>query len=814
MGFRLSITIFTESIGQTAYRYFADLIPHIAEPTRHGLGLLRLVGTDMHIYSSQLASEVDSSHSNDELEAVIEPVSDDLASTLTKLRDRLEAENRIYGSNLTQPGPLSVRVVGDISQKTRDLAGRVLEWQSTDIEITYLFCCTPQSSNEKLFSTSTDFTDWATANKIHCSYFYGDVLQTTRQEYRQENFAYAAALALFALLATDLNAHADFTQNNVIDQQNSSSVIQCGTLSACLVNSPYEAICQALVAKIGALLLQDWQPGKARASTPGEEENLQNTQSAPFTWLSSIPGVLARTGNQESLATRILSLLPRPGTVEIDDQECIQYQRLYDAFVEQTTRLFQKSTPSASLFFKRRTTDTLKHLTSSTLQMKVWEDWQAALTGAWDYLHQAGDTRLEQIVTARWHKTDPARTVAYVTRLAQQVQETIRQLERSPITTQPNQPATPARASSPNQPEKPPQSLQNHLPDEVEQLQAEFAEHLDTHPSGSLLLLTILLMASMLSLTGWAFFSEFWGQQFIALLVLLPFCFCSMFLLGWLHLRSTYTQPGEKLRHAIEEKQFIRCLEESNVQRLELARHTEHRLTHLSTAFLAETAQYLEQKVLTTLEHPFQQNTGGRNFLCGNGRLLENRHETQQYFIEAPGRAGIIYQNLSRDKEHGIAQLCAPFLLEGFQKDQDGADFKEKLQYAIRSAIDPNFSKKIPQENRQKLERSGSFPTTYLSRNDFALDNRPGVWQRVLDQTRMPSLWHKQAEISQVPVFLCTTSQRIGQLAPNFSEPPIPIETPYVAERPVEITSNWILLVALYRQPLPLSKKMDTEQSQ
>lgn len=803
MGFQPGIAIFTDQEGQTVYEHFVSLIRHIHRPLRHGIGLLCLpVGQSR--YLGLLSSEI-----NDMDDRATQPLpapdGSDALSALTILQARLrsEAEMKHYRMFLSaERRPLQVYIIGRPSAATRMLAAQIRREQADQVEISALFCCTPCSQEQDLCARSSEFVSWSQANAIRFSYFYGDLTQGMQPSTPTENFTHAAALALFALLTTDLSNHAQFYADDAHHADDCRVTQHTGTLSVCLISSLHHSIRQAYAAEVAGLLVEDWQKELSTVSaTPEFASSIDEALAdMPLAWLSPKSEELFRADTKHRNRTITLAdLAPEPETALLPrtPPEQATYTQRYAHMAEHTRKVHHQE--------KLARTFMRKPLTPHT-----WEVWLETIRPLWQQLQ---DEYLRQIVLQMEqirHTSDLSGAIALATQLDERLQTIIQKLQI----------VCAAREHIQAQPAEQDQERSNghQVPDQVAQEKGQQAnKQARRRPEILRLNLVCLLLGALLSFVAWLFWDELGLTPSFLLLPLIASCFGGVFVTNRLYLRRALSSSPPHMRKSTQyippHNWMQRCLQASYQQRLDMALQLQQRVRCYTTAFLSQIGQNLALQAGTALEQPFLTSAGGRNFLCGNGRHLATAFEARLDFLDQTKRGGnFIFPNLqktrgkesTRSERDSISNACKDLLHTFFLREARSSEqiLQEMLCDEVRTWIDPWFraaqAEHASLSTGRRVERA---VTNYISRNDFELDMGAELLARVLRRAQEPTLWQGQSRDAAPTNFFCTTPGRIRGQSEKFRQPVIEVATTLAQEQgaPSELTSRWILLCALYR---------------
>lgn len=806
MGFQPGIAIFADQASQTVYHHFLSLTQHMHTSIRHGIGLIYPTDIEQRIYTSHLLSEIDPGSADDQ-KRTFDRASADLSAVLTRLHTCLQSEEETehYREHITLKQPFQLYIIGDTSAQTRELAAslRASQPATSEIEISYLFCCQPQLTPEKLFTGPDELTAWAAEQNIRFSYLYGDTTEEQQQAPVTEDVAYAAALALFTLLTTDLSVHLRMDQNDRDGAAATRQAPRCGTLSACLVSSPHEHIRQAYAAKVGGLLLENWQTEVIQARGRQEIQNaaIEAMKKTSLAWLLPSTAEDRSPTRREQVDDRSTSkgrtplsqLAPEPATASLDTETRPGYESLYQACEEQTTSLLR---------LDLRQLEPARRRAESVSQTENWEAWRQAFAALWIYAQQTAYARITQAVSTLWETVGLSGVVTYATLLDEQLQRAQRRLSQTPAASAPP-PQTPA-------------SNQEAGDTCAETPEQELTRQLDSQPGRLLPGLISLIMGILLSLASWMLVREFADPRDSHLLLLLPialFCCAGMFAFQYIYVRHTYLVPLARARQKVQagarEIWLKRCLLESHTQRLQLVQHCRTHLACLSGAFLQEITRKLHTQAREALEQPFAQSSSGRNFLCSKGRSLANAEQASSELLNPGRQVNTLLKNLS----HEFIDSCKALFYQHFlQSGQPGGEtsLQDALYHEIRSEIDLWFRAQQEHDARApRSEQKQRSRTTYISSADFALNTKPEFFHQVLQRTQAPALWQAQAE-GQATMFFCANPgiKKVRESA-NLPGPPVAIETIYAREKgtPFALTTNWILLAAFYcRRPAAMAE--------
>lgn len=766
MGFQPGIAIFVETEGQAVYEQFTNLVRHIHTALRHGIGLLCL-SAEQTVSTCLLASD----NQNQQAQT---PARDATLTALTTLQARLrsDAELRCYRSYLAQERrPLQIYIIGSPSQAICDLAAQIRRAHREQVEISALFCCVPRSSPQELFAESLEFATWARTNAIRFSYFYGDLTETLGAH--EEHLTYAAALALFALLTTDISNHAQF------QGENAGSSAPYGTLSVCLISSLHHAIRQAYAANVGALLLEDWQKDLHSATENPEILRAIAENIKTLTWLP--PKLTANKKPGLKITPEDLAPGPQIAIVPRTPEEQSAYTRLATSMARHTRRLHRPGRLMRTLLRKR----------AQAVYAHRWSAWKDAFLLLWQHIQEAWMRQAVSQIEQMWQTHDLSGTMALATRLDAELQTIIQQLQtvqRAPL---------------------------RPVADKEQEQRAGRAR-----PERLRVSLVSLIMGLLLSFIVWQLGHELGLTSGFVLLLLVASCFGGVGVMNWSYLRRTFPLSPSHSRMPEDDRLshrawLERCLQVSYQQRLDLATHLQQRLRCLTSDFLAQLARDLVQQAESSLEQPILTPTGGRNFLCGNERHFATASEASQDFLDHPSRGGrFIFNNLQHtrkkdspksEKEY-LSAACKTLVQTFFSHSGPGTSeqfLRDALCYEIRIQIDPWFRA----EQAEHMARSAEPPaeralTNYISRNDFELESSRELLAKALDRAQHPTLWQGQGNDTAPTNFLCTTPGRIKKNRENFPGPVIEVQTALAQERgaPSELTSRWILLCALYRK--------------
>ncbi|HEY1351690.1 MAG TPA: hypothetical protein VGF67_18885 [Ktedonobacteraceae bacterium] len=795
MGFQPGIAIFADQTSQAVYSYFLSLIRHMHTPIQHGIGLIHLTDVEQRFYTAQLVSEMNTG-------VQLDPVSADLSAVLTHLQTRLlsKEEAEYYHTYIALKQPLQLYVIGDTSTQTRELAAELRDFQAapSKVEISYLFCCKPQPTKEDLFTRSDDLATWAAEQNIRFSYLYGDVTEDQQRAYSQEDVAYAAALALFTLLVTDLSSHLRARQQAEQTSTGAPQVSHCGTLSASLISSPHEHIRQAYAARVGELLLENWQTEviQARGNRDLQDAAMATMKKTSLSWLRPplAESQKERAPNQREQASHdterkelapLSHLAPEPTTAHLDKETRPGYEALYQAYEKQTANLLRLDLGRRGRMSVRRQ--------AALSQTGNWEAWRQTFVAVWTDFQQQTSTRIKQAIEQLWEKTGLSGVVTYATMLDEQLQHVEKQLL---------QVMEELKQIPHSEPISPPPSAADqqgagNAHASAESPEQELARQLNSRPDRLLLSLVMLAMSMLLSLASWMLVSEFGSPPPLLLVPIALLCCGGMFALEYIYLSHTYlvplTQTLQRVQASAREKWLKRCLAESYTQRLELLRQFRAQLGCLSRTSLKETTGILHKQAREALEQPFAQSSGGRNFLCGKGRSLASAEQAELELLNPDRQVHTLYKNLSRE----FTDRCKTLFYQRFFQSDEEASLQGVLYYEIRSEIDVWF--RAEQENDAPLaEQEQRSRTIYISSADFALNTKPEFFQQVLLRTQMPALWQEQVA-DQPTIFFCANrgTKNVRENA-NLPGPPIAIETISAREKgaPFGLTTNWILLAA------------------
>jgi hypothetical protein len=799
MGFQPGIAIFADQEGQAVYEHFTSLISHIPRQLRHGIGLLCLPA-EQSAPLSLLASEVKDLDDTSLLQTPA-GVDSDFLSSLTTLQARLrsDAEMKRYRIYLTQQRrPLQIYIIGSPSETTRTLAAHIWREQRDQVEISALFCCPPRPSQQDLFSQAPEFVSWARTHAIRFSYFYGDLTEAMQQNERMENFAYAAALALFALLTTDISNHAQFHETNAQHRDTSRAIVRCGTLSVCLISSLHHAIRQAYAAEVGGLLLEDWQKEQSRAiATPELSDTIAEVLAhMPLAWLSPKPEELFAGNRKQRQEIVLEDFAPGPETVLIPRTPEVHttYKQLYTRMTERTRILCRQRILGRNFLRKP----------SPAFPLHAWEAWQDAFRPLWQQLQ---DEYLRYTVLQMeniWQAFDLSGAMALATSLDEQLQMTIQKLQI----------ARGAREQTRDQSAKLEQSNGRSAP-HTERPQA--AQGHKQHADSLRLNLVCVLMGTLLSFVAWLLWDELGLMQSLLLLPLVASCFGGIFVINRLYLHRTFPVFHTRTHRSVDHTSSLtwrqRCLQVSYQQRLDLALCLQQRVKCYTSAFLSQIGRDLALQAGKSLDQPFLAPTEGRNFLCGNSHHLASAFEARLAFLDQPLRGGkFIFNNMlhtrSRDtaktERDRVSDACKDLLRTFFSREPGTCEqpLQDILYHEIRCQIDPWLraarAENAPSSTEQQTERA---VTNYISRNDFELDLSAELLTKTLQRAQTPTLWQGQGDESVPTNFFCTTQRRIEGNRAKFGQPLAEVTTTIAQERgaPCELTSRWILLCALYR---------------
>lgn len=248
MYFRPSLVIFGDEAGIAIYNQLCSsgLTHRIHKPLRYAIGLMRVVSTTSLVYEYRLFS-------TDEINTQRDVSLISAVNSMVRSIDTSKAESASYV--VPNPHP-HIYIVGHIgNEKVRSIVSelRNSEYSRANDSISCLFCCDPFEVEQGKSTNTPAFTDelskWASDNNVHCCYLYGEVPKAV---YDKDEFDYAAALSLFALLATGITAQSQFVGATP------DAICYHGTLSTCLISVPHEEIYNARIIQLTALLLSDW----------------------------------------------------------------------------------------------------------------------------------------------------------------------------------------------------------------------------------------------------------------------------------------------------------------------------------------------------------------------------------------------------------------------------------------------------------------------------------------------------------------------------------------------------------------------------
>ncbi len=266
--FRPSIVIFTDPGVEDIYTSLKSIILSLGlvEPLRKCIAMMRTQRTpNTQVAQSWFASDI-FTPPKAPLDDPYQATSSPFAITLELLRQEVLAshnQQRIEESGYYIPDkPLQVYVIGDPATDATSRILQTLHAQLPEADICCIVCPSQPTRSSSLILPSTH-EDRPSAIAVassqaeqralaNFSYVY-EHRQTKSTIMRRELYSYAVAQALYTLLTTSITAHDEF------DQAIHANPLSTGTLSTCLITSPYTEAQNFCDVYLASELVAAWQ---------------------------------------------------------------------------------------------------------------------------------------------------------------------------------------------------------------------------------------------------------------------------------------------------------------------------------------------------------------------------------------------------------------------------------------------------------------------------------------------------------------------------------------------------------------------------
>lgn len=679
---------------------------------------------------------------------------------------------------------------------------------------------------------------WAHNKQVTFCYFYGDVPRYVYDKWGKSTFEYAAAEALFALIASGIAAHPRFRE---LVQSMPDIPYQQGTLSTCIVSVPRKEFREACYAKVSALLLDAWLKHIQRRA-PDQEKSLEEEVNKQLKIIQKKvirPDVHSKATRQN----RIFALyLRETNTRQRSPLELLPWTPLAayqeDAFqgeqrknyLELQEVLLQHSRPIFQHVIQVEQGDRdewvqsvhKRHqeaLEASKKAHEMEKGWLSTVEKIWNQLQEAACSDVEIAINDQLSTNGLLWTIDFCDQFQSKLEDLFDQIDHEFQTGASREGETqevnPNAVYGRSQPKK----------KGKEELHIEINEQIYMTPSPLTFAFMTVVAALALALPTWLFVSEF--TEKLVLLLPLAFVLCPILVaIGCrIYYKKAYITPlrdnqeqmltiyKHELVAGCEETERAQCI--ALVEKVQSELYSRANIMSFFKSVVPDLKEDLERKAKHTINELFSSARGKRDCFLGNGIYLQN--EDILYGILGLGSASSgkikkpverIYESVVDEGNQNVVESGSLFpnaekyLKEAFRDETSSPEqMREQIRQFLADCLD-----KRPMEEE-----------TDLSSSDFRFEiNNQVLWEVILQRLALPHLCRLQEKAGNAQkVFLCTSSYYSSDASYNLNLKSVNFEeiqmhdSLNVEEKPISNTSPWILLAGFYtyQSLLPTDQK-------
>lgn len=854
------VAIFADAAACRVYEQLiaSGLLNFTEQVVRSAIGWIVPADLDRTSYHYQLLSDPASMHSDSRIEAV------------RVMRDRVDTaeakkKDRDYIVKQTIP---HWYVVGHLhSHDTRRVVEEIREQGFDQDEISCLFICDqreepsrdqPSHNPDVSAPPDTEMTrlsQWANQQKVSFCYFYGDVSQAYRHDYRQATIDYVVAQALFFLL----NAGVVIQEQIKMLPHNQQPQFYHGTLSTSMIYAPRAAIQTACVAEVTALLLGKWlddidkTPEMNKVSLEGVEDEAKQygsilrqwimfddiTQDLPqdqpmskggMPWSRSKNGQTPPGAHEFSPSKQHLtrSVYPQQSEYNEPGQEYQQYQQQHEELSKQTTELFRLLTLDRHIprgevvdHIRQHMLPVKKNRVSRSVPLEgddrageqredkeIWPgkiadahaQWELSLVNVWQTLRQKAYDNLKSHIQDIRDRKGPEWTFAYCNQLSEEIAAISQDIERRREKLL-KRVSDAAAESEAGVQEKATGDTQKRAERALEEADA----HVHSVPEGNTSLITGALTISLFSVTLWILISIFTGEQIWLLVVLLA---CGLLIMSIArrvytqgHYHTRLQQNQEAALSDLQRRKLLECQQLSLARRRELlvalneCLATEIAKQSMTSNRLRDSIAEFHHQATTAIEEVFQAEPGKRDFLGGNQHYFKNKDDATRELLLL--QEDVTYPLSNEHKSRSSGRIFSN--LTSNREDP----LLEYIKFTLLTTSQANtptsyYKQEIANAVEQRLPE-------FLSSTDFTVHfDEQDLWERIPSRLKYPLLWQPQQHMQHSTlVFILANrgdmNKAQGLLEKAIGTEVVDITMPYSGGYNIPgYTSHWLLVAALY----------------